>query len=223
MEKLLHRPELRLPADERCLQARRPPLTAECRHDAGGAPQPNGFGLPLELVLARVVIGDRRLAQPPRRLADEDGSGRGRGLDARRRVDEVAGDHALALGTDGDRRLAGDDTGPQAEIGKAGLGAEGVDLADQVERRTDGPLGVVLLCDRRTPDRHDRITDELLDRPAVAPDDAPGRIEVAGEQISHLLGIATLRERREADEIREQDGDDPPLGFRRRGGRPSWG
>ena len=125
MEELLHRPELRLPADERCLQARRPPLTAECRHDAGGAPQPNGFGLPLELVLARVVIGDRRLAQPPRRLADKDGSGRSGGLDARRRIDEVAGDHALALGPDGDRRLAGDDTGAQAEIGKPGLGAEG--------------------------------------------------------------------------------------------------
>ena len=38
---------------------------------------------------------------------------------------------------------------------------------DQLERGADGALGVVLVRDRRAPDRHDRVADELLDGAAV--------------------------------------------------------
>ena len=63
--------------------------------------------LPLQLVLARRLVGDRRLRRPLRRLADEHGARlRGR-LDPRRRVHQVAGDHPLAHRTDRHRRLAG--------------------------------------------------------------------------------------------------------------------
>ena len=44
------------------------------------------------------------------------------------------------------------------------------DGVDELERRTDRALGVVLVGDRRAPDRHDRVADELLDRAAVALD-----------------------------------------------------
>ena len=39
---------------------------------------------------------------------------------------------------------------------------------DQLEARTYGPLGVVLVRDRYAPHRHHRVADELLDGAAVA-------------------------------------------------------
>ena len=49
------------------------------------------------------------------------------------------------------------------------------DGRDEVERRANGPLGVVLVCDRRSPDGHDGVADELLDGAAVALDDRAAR------------------------------------------------
>ena len=49
-----------------------------------------------------------------------------------------------------------------------------VTIAGQRQRRPDRALGVVLAGDRRAPDRHHRVADELLDRPAVALDQRCG-------------------------------------------------
>ena len=49
------------------------------------------------------------------------------------------------------------------------------DRVDEVEGGPDGPLGIVLVRDRRAPHRHDRVADELLDRAAVATDDLARR------------------------------------------------
>ncbi len=98
---------------------------------------------------------------------------RGR-LDPRGGVDEVAGDHALALGAERHRRLAGEDARPAPAARGSDLGAERGDGGDEVERRPHGPLGVVLLRDRRPPDRHHGVADELLDRAAVALDHGAG-------------------------------------------------
>ena len=46
--------------------------------------------------------------------------------------------------------------------------AEGPHGVDQLEGRPDRALRVVLVGDRRAPDGHDRVADELLDRAAVA-------------------------------------------------------
>ena len=73
------------------------------------------LGLALELVLAAVLVGDGRLGSALRRLADEHGARLGRRLDARRRVDEVARDHALALGAERDRGLAREDAGARPQ------------------------------------------------------------------------------------------------------------
>ena len=56
-------------------------------------------------------------------------------------------------------------------------GPEDADGVDELEGGADGPLGVVLARDRRAPDGHDRVADELLDGAAVALDDicATGR------------------------------------------------
>ena len=55
---------------------------------------------------------------------------------------------------------------------------------DQVQRGADGTLGIVLASDRRAPDGHDRVADELLDRAAVASDD------VAGERRSSATSVS---------------------------------
>ena len=80
---------------------------------------------------------------PLRRLADEDGARRRDRLEPAGGVDEVAGDHALVRRAEGDGRLAGQDAG-------AGLdrrASRARHRVDQVERRPDGPLGVVLVGD----------------------------------------------------------------------------
>src|SRR5581483_7483699 len=40
----------------------------------------------------------------------------------------------------------------------------------------------------------------------------PRRGEVTGEELAHLLRVARLRHRREADEVGEEDRDEPTLG-----------
>ena len=54
----------------------------------------------------------------------------------------------------------------------AGLerGIEGGDRGDEVERGPDGALRVVLVRDRRAPDGHHGVADELLDGAAVPAD-----------------------------------------------------
>ena len=111
--------------------------------------------------------------------------------------------------------VAGQEPGASLEVR-----VQGADRVDQLEGGADGPLGVVLVGGRRAPHRHDRVADELLDRPAVELDDLGGGLEVAAQQLADGLGIAVLGEAREADEVGEQDGDQAPLG-RRRSGRGS--
>ena len=126
-------------------------------------------------------------------------------------VDEVAGDHALVRRADRDRGLAGQDAGPGLD-----RRAQALDRVDELERGPDGPLGVVLVGGRRAPDRHHGIADELLDGAAVAADHVADELEVAAQELAGVLGVAALGQGREADEVGEQDRDDPALGDGRR-------
>ena len=95
---------------------------------------------------------------------------------------------------------------------------------DELERGTDGPLGVVLVRDRRAPQGHHRVADELLDDPTVTLHHLAREIEVAGQQLTDVLGVAALGHRGEADQIGEQDRDEAALGdarFVAGGGRGS--
>ena len=168
----------------------RRPETTRCALQSGVRPV-----LALELERARVLVDDRLLGRAPRRLADEDRARLGDRLHARGGVDEVAGDHALALGAERDGGLAGQHACAGAQLLGAHLLAERRDGGDEVERGANGALGVVLGRRRRAPDRHHRVADELLDRAAVELDQPPARVEVAGEELAHLLGVAGLRER----------------------------
>ena len=209
VEELLDEPELSVPSHERRLQTRRLERSTPPRRDPQRLPGSDRLGLPLELVLSGGAVRDRRLGRPPRRLPHEHRARLGRRLNARRSVDEVTGDHALALGADRDGRLSREHAraraNPRSEIGNC---------ADQIERRAHCPLGVVLLRDRRPPDRHHRVADELLHGSAVALDQPPAGVEVAGQQFAHLLGVSGFGGAREADQVSEKHGHQPAFGDR---------
>ena len=86
------------------------------------------------------------------------------------------------------------------------------DGLDEVERCPDGALGIVLARDRRAPDRHHGVPDELLDGPAVALDHRSGLREVATLERLDGLRIDRFGGRGEADEVGEQDGHQSPFG-----------
>ena len=205
VEQLLDEAQLAVAADERRLETGRLRWPPRAGDDAQRAPQPDRLGLALELVLARVLEHDRRLGRAPRRLADEQRAGLGRCLDARGRVDEVARDHALAR-----RRRASTAASPVSTPARArssGAPTSSPSAETAATRSSAGAhraLGVVLVCDRRPPHGHHGVADELLDGAAVELDQPPCGVEVAREELAHLLGVARLGERREADEVGEE-------------------
>jgi hypothetical protein len=99
-----------------------------------------------------------------RRLPHQDAVDGGCGLEPRRGVDDVTGRHPLPLvGACSQRNqcLAGIDGDAQLEVG---LLFEHP-VANR-QRRPNGPLGVVLMRHGGPEECHDRVTDELLDRPS---------------------------------------------------------
>ena len=152
---------------------------------------------------------DRRVASPTQTVP-----GSASDWILRRGVHEVARDHALALRAERHRRLAREDACARRELGRTDLVAERRDGGDEVERRTDSALGVVLGRDRSAPHGHHGVADELLDRAAVELDQASARVEVAGEELARVLGVSLLGCSGEADEVGEEDGDEPSLGRR---------
>ena len=213
VEQILDLAELVVAADERGLEPLRAVPAASLGHDPEGTPGRHRAGLALEDLIAGLLEDDRGRCRPLGRLADEDGPGRRDRLQPARRVDEIAGDHALVRGAERHGGLAGQDAGPRRDPRP-----EGADRVDELEPGPDGSLGVVLVGGRRAPDGHDGVADELLDRPAVPADDVPRQVEVPAQQLAGVLGVPSLGEGREPDEIREQDADDASLGDRRHGG-----
>ena len=212
VKEVLDLPQLAVAADERCLEAGGLERAAQAGDDALRLPERCEPLLALELERAHLLEDDRLLSRAPRRLADEYGTRVGDRLHACRGVHEVACDHALSLGAERDGRLAREDARARLELGSSDLVAQRGHGRDEVERRPHGALGVVLSRGRRAQDRHDRVPDELLDRAAVELDQSAARVEVAREELAYVLGVAALRDRREADEVGEEDGDEATLG-----------
>ena len=109
---------------------------------------------------------------------------------------------------EGDRRLAGQDAGAGLEPGPRPRTASTSSRAARTARSASSSWAT-----GRAPDGHDRVADELLDGAAVALDDVARELEVRG---SAARGPPRRRGPRtsvgEADEVGEQDGDEPPLG-----------
>ena len=213
---LLRQPKLGITAGEWRLDLARPHRPADEPNDAHGSPQVDRQGLALHLLGPDRLVVDRGLGGLHRVVADEHVARLSRRLDPRCRVDDVAGNHPLVRRIQRDGRFAGEDAGAGSERRDADLFSQGLDRLGQLERGPHGPLGVVLVRHRRAPHRHDRIADELLDHAAVAPDQAATGLEVPGQEVANLLRVAGLGERRESDEVREHDRDEPPLRGRTR-------
>ena len=109
-------------------------------------------------------------------------------------------------------------------LGKAAL-RRARDGGDDLEGGANGALGIVFAGHGRAPDADHRIADELLDGAAEARHDPPGRLEVARQDVAHLLRVQRLGEAGEVLEVAEQDRDQPAFGrrFRRAGPRGSPG
>ena len=97
----------------------------------------------------------------------------------------------------------------QLELGIASFSSS-IGITDR-EGGANGALGIVAVSDRRTEDRHHRVADELLDDAAEALDLRAHPREVGRQDRADVLRVEPLGARREADEIREEDGDDLAL------------
>ena len=210
VEAILQEAQLGLAPDEGRLEAGDPVGPPALGHDADGAPRRDRGVLALEDLGPGLLEEDRRARGAPGRLTDEHGPGGRDRLEAAGGVHEIAGHHPLVRGAHRDGRLPGEDAGPQVEL-QPGVVSDVADAPDQLQAGPDGPLGVVLLGDRRAPDGHDGITDELLDGPAVALDRLAARLEVAGQELADGLRVAAGGQGGEADEVGEEDRDMPAL------------
>ena len=113
------------------------------------------------------------------------------GLDPGGRIHQISGDHSLAGRRNVHRRLTREHPGARTQVSRPHLISERRHRRDQVERRPHRALRVVLLRHRRAPHRHHRIADELLDRPPVQLHQPRGSLEIAGQQLPHVLRVAT--------------------------------
>ena len=204
---ILQQAQLFVAAHEWRFRHVRAALSTALGHDPQGAPGGDGARLALEDLLPGLFERDRRRRQAMGRLTDEHGSGRGSALEPGGGVDQVARDHPLPCRAEGDGGFAGEDAGSCAD-GRT----QDADGADEIQSGAHRALGVVLAGGRRTPEGHDGVADEFLDRPAVAFDDVTSDLEVPAEGLADFLGVALLGERGEPDEIGEQDRHEPALG-----------
>ena len=133
---------------------------------------------------------------------------------------QVAGDHALVAGAERDRRLAGEHAGAGLDPGAQRRATASTSSSAARTARSASSSWAV----GRAPDGHHGVADELLDRPAVP----ARRPRVASVEVlrtgarGRSSGSRPSDERREADEVGEQDRDEAALGDRA-GGRGGCG
>lgn len=85
-----------------------------------------------------------------------------------------------------------------------------------LECRAHGTIGIVLSGHRDTPDRKDRITDDLVDVAAETVDDLSDQGHGAIDDRAHVFRIDGRGERGEPREVGEEDRREPTLLHRRR-------
>jgi hypothetical protein len=168
VEQILDQSQLHRPAGERCLEAIDALCPTHPGQDSDRPPQLLRQRLAPQRKPADLVEPDCSRRQPTGGGVDEHVTGRGRRLHPSGGVDRIAGDHPLTDRADGDRYIAGDDTRAGSEIRCTHLVTECRHGCDQVQACSYRPFGVSLQGDGGAPDSHDRVTDELLDRAAIA-------------------------------------------------------
>ena len=192
-------------------------MASSASDNSNRAPRAEGGFLALEQVLPGVLERDGSSRSAIGRVPDQHAARSRSRLEARSSVDQVSGHHALPGRANRHRRLAGEDSRARLQ-GLAAVTGARVEARDHRDHLEGGPhcaLSIVLVGSRRTPQRHHGVTDELLNRPAVAVDDIARSVEVATQQLSRVLRVALLRRARESHQVDEEDRDETPLRDRR--------
>ena len=177
------------------------------------APERQRLGLAFDGYRLELVVDDHVACRAKRRVADDDRADRRRRLEARGRVDDVAGGDSLPLfgtGVEGNDRLARRDGATHGEL-QFVLLVQVLDRVEDLQRGAHGAIRIVLVRGRRAEDGHDRVADELLDRAAEVLDLLFHARVIRTERRAHILGIGAIGARGEADEVDEQDRDDLSL------------
>ena len=145
-------------------------------------------------------------------IAGQHLAGRGSGLQARRRVHDLAGHEQLPGGAFARGGLAGFDAHPHVErLGEPARPAESAHACADREARSDRAQRVVLVDVRQPEDRHDGVADELLRPPAQVLQLLCGGGEELPEDLPRSLGVEALREAGGIDEVGEEHRDDLAL------------
>ena len=140
-------------------------------------------------------------------LSDDDGSGRRRRLETRRRVHDVSGHHRLTVigpRVELDDRFARVHCDPHLNVVLFGPVSDG-------EGGADGSLRIVPVRRRRAEHPHDRVADELLDTSAEALQPRPHLLVVRRQECTHVLRVERFGTLRGPHEVDEEDRDDPSL------------
>ena len=154
-----------------------------------------------------------------RRRADEDAALAGELLEARGDVDGVAERVpgvvpvvAVLLDADDDRPRVHADTDRERDaVGRLDLLRVLGQRALDGERGAQGALGVVLVRDGDAEERQHLVADELRHGAVEAPDLLGHDPHDLVDQELRALRAELLRDRRRADDVRDEHRDDPPL------------
>ena len=210
VEELLHEPKLAVAPDEGRLEPGRLERAAAAGGHPQRAPERRRLGLALELVLAGVRVRDRgleaRFVDSPTRTVP------GSAADWIREA-VLTRSPATIPCPSAPRVTAASPVRTPARAWSAASSSGTAATRSSAARTARSASSSVR--DRRAPDGHDGVADELLDRAAVALDERARGVEVAREELADVLGVATLGERGEADEVGEEDGDEAAFGCRR--------
>ena len=166
------------------------------------------LGLPLQPQRLDGIGLDRVADQPEGQLTEEDLHRRGGLLESRRRVDGVAGHHALAGAQVAGDHLARVHAGAVLEAHAPRALELVVELLERelhAPRGANRPERVVLMRARKPEHRHDRVADELLDRAPVLHEHTPHLLEVPVDDLVERLGVEPLAEHRRPLQVGEDD------------------
>ena len=183
--------ELLLAADVRRRDADRSPRRAVGADDA---PHLDRAVQPLQRAVAERLDGHAPGRETVRRRADQDLAGLRALLEACGDVERLTGGEGRVTRLRDD--LAGLDPDPHGQVSLARL--------EDGDGCAHGALGVVLVRDRHAEHGHDRVSGELLDRPAVRRDVRRGTVEERGHAAPDDLRVASGDECGGIDEIDEQ-------------------
>ena len=195
--------------DERDLGAA--PTVRRRRHGADCEPRVLDLLPPPQLGWCVLLEADRVGAEHARRVADEHPAFGRQPLQPRGDVDDVTHRRVVGARERADENLTRVDPDPQLDVGDGRLlGDEPPQRRVHLESGAHRAFGVVLVRDRRAEQRHDRVTEHLVDPPAEALDIGHQAFERGVDESFDLFRVTELGEGRESHHVGEQDGDDTP-------------